>query len=58
MSVVSISDRIAGGSLQQHFYAEPTAVAEACSPHNARCFYDDDCCAGLICEWTHCRLAG
>ncbi|MDT0532003.1 hypothetical protein RM555_23695 [Micromonospora sp. DSM 115977] len=56
--MTSVAARLASNGLQQHMYAEPTVVAEACSPKGARCVWDSDCCnaAGYdtICEWYEC----
>jgi len=57
VDATSIASRLASNSLQQHLYAEPTAVAENCRHAGYSCWFDGDCCneTRLICEWWTCR---
>jgi len=60
VNATSIASRLAGDGLQQHLYAEPTAVAEECRYAGHSCWSDSDCCnesVRLICEWWTCRWA-
>lgn len=56
MVTTSIAERMAGNGLQQHLYAEPATVAE-CLAKGKQCFFDADCCWGLLCEWWICEPA-
>ena len=55
VEATSIASRLASNGLQQHMYAEPTAVAEHCTSLGYSCWWDSQCCYDLICEWWTCR---
>ncbi|WP_434599937.1 hypothetical protein [Streptomyces sp. A5-4] len=55
MTGVSVAERLAAGGLQQHMFAEPTAVAEECKYPGQSCWFDSDCCNPRFCEWWTCR---
>jgi hypothetical protein len=59
MTATSFASRLASNGLQQHMYAEPTVVAEACAGNHGRCVWDSDCCNDARyetnCEWTRCQ---
>jgi hypothetical protein len=58
VTATAIASRLAGNGLQQHMYAEPTAVAEECRNAGYSCWFDSDCCNAannLVCEWWTCR---
>ena len=56
MSTSTISARLSDG-LRQQMYAEPTVVEETCQLPGDSCWWDSECCPGMICEWFHCKLA-
>ncbi|MER8072338.1 hypothetical protein ABTZ59_29010 [Streptomyces sp. NPDC094034] len=51
MTVSSIASRLASDGLQQHMFAAPTNVAEACKPVGYHCISSAQCCSGLWCDW-------
>lgn len=61
MPATSIAERLSTSALQQHLYAEPTAVSEECRKPGLSCWFDSDCCNGgsepAYCEWWTCRIA-
>jgi Dickkopf-like protein len=56
MSTSTISARLSDG-LRQQMYAEPTVVEETCQVAGDDCWWDSECCPGMICEWFHCKYA-
>lgn len=56
MSTSTISARLSDG-VRQQMYAEPTVVEETCQVAGDDCWWDSECCPGMICEWFHCRYA-
>jgi hypothetical protein len=60
VTATSIATRLAGNGLQQHMYAKPTAVAEACRKLGYSCWTDGECCGYFeggwaVCEFWTCR---
>ncbi|MER8072339.1 hypothetical protein ABTZ59_29015 [Streptomyces sp. NPDC094034] len=50
MKTMSIASRLASDGLQQHMFAAPTNVAEACKPTGYHCISSAQCCSGW-CDW-------
>ncbi|GAA2986403.1 hypothetical protein [Actinokineospora diospyrosa] len=56
MGTATITERLATDGLQQHLFAAPSTVAEACKPPGAWCWSSSECCSGY-CSWSfHCGL--
>jgi hypothetical protein len=56
MSTSTISARLSDG-LRQQMYAEPTVVEETCQVAGDSCWWDSECCPGMLCNWFHCQYA-
>jgi hypothetical protein len=54
MSTSTISARLSDG-LRQQMYAEPTVVEETCQVAGDSCWWDSECCPGMLCNWFHCQ---
>ena len=54
MSTSTISARLSDG-LRQQMYAEPTVVEETCQVVGDSCWWDSECCPGMLCNWFHCQ---
>lgn len=52
--MTSLAARVASDGLRQHMYASPAVVEENCLPQQASCWYDSECCPGLLCTWWAC----
>jgi hypothetical protein len=55
MSTSTISARLSDG-LRQQMYAEPTVVEETCQVAGDSCWWDSECCPGMLCNWFHCQF--
>ncbi|GAA2986396.1 Dickkopf N-terminal cysteine-rich domain-containing protein [Actinokineospora diospyrosa] len=51
MIAVSFASRLATDGLQQHLFAAPSTVAEACKKRGYACWSSSECCNGLWCSW-------
>jgi hypothetical protein len=55
MSTSTISARLSDG-LRQQMYAEPTVVEETCQVAGDSCWWDSECCPGMLCNYFHCQF--